>query len=158
MIIRVHRVTTVAKFLETTRARFGTVQALRAHVRRHPRDAAARLDLEDLEFYARHPEMRQEKIARAISLIPVTAEALSMFTPRRFAMLETLVSKRFESVRGLAEHLGRDVHNVYEDLRLFRKLGIVEFERGRRNSRVPLLVADSISIVPSKPRAGPLKI
>jgi len=150
MMIRVQQVTTVAEFLETMKQRFGGVEELRAHVRSHPRDVTARLDLEDFEFYLSHPEMHHEKMERAVSLIPLTTKALSMFTKQRLAMLETLADKRFESVRKLAEYLGRDVHNVYEDLKLFRTLGVIEFGRGPRNSRVPRLVADSISIIPGR--------
>ncbi len=157
MMIRVQQVITVAEFLETMKQRFGGVEGLRAHVRSHPRDVTARLDLEDFEFYLGHPEMHDEKMERAVSLIPLSAKALSMFTKQRLAMLETLADKRFESARKLAAYLGRDVHNVYEDLRLFGKLGIIEFERGPRNSRIPRLVADSISVIPGRTRVGPIK-
>lgn len=153
MIIRVQQVTTVAEFLETMRQHYGDVEGLRAYVKSHPRDVPAKLDLEDFEFYLSHPEMHDEKMERAVSLIPLTAKALSMFTKQRLALLETLADKRFESVRKLAEHLGRDVHNVYEDLKLLQKLGIIELERGPRNSRIPRLVADSISIIPRGPEA-----
>jgi hypothetical protein len=148
MMIRVQQVMTVAEFLETVKERFGGVKGLRAHVKTHPRDVTARLDLEDFEFYLNHPEMQHEKMERAVSLIPLTAKALSMFTRQRLALLEILADKRFESVRKLAEHLDRDIHNVYEDLKLFHGLGIIEFERGPRNSRIPRLVADSISVFP----------
>lgn len=153
MIIRVQQVTTVAEFLETMRQRYGGVEGLRAHIRSHPRDVPARLDLEDFEFYLSHPEMHDEKMERAVSLIPLTAKALSMFTKQRLAPLETLADERFESVRKLANHLGRDVHNVHEDLKLLQKLGIIEFERGPRNSRIPRLMADSISIILRRPTA-----
>ena len=157
MMIRVQQVTTVAVFLETMKQRYGGAEELRAHIRNHPRDVTAKLDLEDFEFYLSHPEMHGEKMERAVSLIPLTAKALSMFTKQRLAMLGTLADKRFESVRKLAEHLGRDVHNVYEDLRLFQGLGIIEFERGPRNSRIPRLVADSISVIPRRTTVGPVK-
>jgi hypothetical protein len=152
MMIRVQQVMTVAEFLDTMKRRYGGVEKLRAHVKRHPRDVAARLNLEDLEFYLSRPDMHGEKMERAVSLIPVTGKALSMFTKQRLAVLETLAERRFDSVRKLASHLGRDIHNVHEDLRLFGTLGIVEFERGPRNSRIPRLVADSISVIPGGTR------
>jgi len=152
MMIRVQQVTTVAEFLDAMKRRYGGVEKLRAHVKIHPRDVTARLDLEDFEFYLSRPDMHGEKIERAVSLIPITDRALSMFTKQRLAVLETLAERRFESVRKLASHLGRDIHNVYEDLTLFGKLGIVEFERGPRNSRIPCLVADSISVIPGGTR------
>ena len=148
MMIRVQQVTSVADFLETVKRRHGGAEEFRDYVRNHPRDVAAKLDLEDFEFYLAHPELQHEKMERAVSLIPVTNEALSIFTKQRLAMLETLKDRRFDSIRKLADCLGRDVHNVYEDLKLFRKLGIVEFERGPRNSRIPRLVGDSISVIP----------
>ncbi len=154
MIIRIQQVLTVSEFLDFMKLRFGDIDGLRAYLKSHPRDVAARLDLEDFEFYLGRPELSYEKMERAISLIPVTDKALSMFTKQRLALLETLGDRRFESVRKLAEYLGRDVHNVHEDLRLFRKLGLVEFERGPRNSRIPHLLADSISIIPGRSALG----
>ena len=157
MMIRIQQAMTVAEFLETIEERFGGVEGLRAHVKTHPRDVTAKLDLEDFAFYLNHPEMRYEKMERAVSLIPLTPKALSMFTKQRLALLEILADRRFESVRKLAEHLGRDIHNVYEDLKLFHRLGIIEFERGPRNSRIPRLVADSISVIPRKTTVEPIK-
>lgn len=149
-MIRLQRTVSVSDFLESMKQRYANVEKFRAYVKAHPREATARLDLEDFEFYSVHPEMQGEKIEHAISLIPVTTKALSMFTERRLGLLETLADRKFDSVRKLAGHLHRDVHNVYEDLRLFRKLGIVEFERGPRNSRMPRLLADSISLIPGR--------
>ena len=150
MIIRIQQVLTVSGFLDSMKLRFGDIKGLRAYVKSHPRDVTAKLDLEDFEFYLGRPDLTYEKMERAVSLIPVTGKALSMFTKQRLALLETLEDQRFESVRKLANHLGRDVHNVYEDLRLFRTLGIVEFDRGPRNSRIPRLIADSISVIPGR--------
>src|SRR5207245_11458217 len=69
-----------------------------------------------------------------------------MFTKQRLALLQTLGDKSFESVRKLANHLGRDVHNVYEDVQLFRKLGLVDFDSGSRICRVARLLADSVTV------------
>ncbi len=147
MMIRVVQRVTVTEFMAAMKQRYRDLEGFRSYVRRHPRDVAARLDLEDFEFYGDRPELRSETMERAVSLIPVTAEALSLFTRQRLALLETLASGKFDSVRHLAGHLGRDVHNVHEDLQLFRKLGIVAFERGPRNRRIPKLVADSIHVI-----------
>ena len=150
MMIRVVRRLTVTEFLAAMKQRYRDLGGFRSYVRRHPRDAAARLDLEDFEFYKDRPELRSETMEHAVSLIPVTTEALSIFTRQRLALLETLASGKFDSVRQLAGHLRRDVHNVHEDLQLFRKLGIVALERGPRNRRIPKLVADSINVIPGR--------
>ena len=145
MMIRVVRRVTVTEFLAAIEQTYGDLEGFRAHVRRHPRDVAARLDLEDFEFYMDRPELRSETMEHGVSLIPVTADALSMFTRQRLALPETLARRTFDSVRQLAGHLDRDVHNVHEDFQLFRKLGIVAFEPGPRNRRIPKLVTDQIN-------------
>jgi len=150
-MIHVEQRLTVAEFLAAMRKKYRDIHHFRAYVRAHPRDLAAKLDLEDFESYVDRPELQSETMERAVSLIPVTDEALSAFTRQRLAMLEALAQGRFGSVRQLAAHLGRDVHNIHADLQLFRKLGIVEFERGPGNRRMPRLVAHSIRILVGRP-------
>jgi len=150
-MIHVEQHLTVEAFLAAMRQRYGDLRGFRAYVRSHPRDVAAKLDLEDFEFYADRPEFGADGLERAVSLIPVDDKALSAFTKQRLALLDTLAKAPFDSVRQLARHLGRDVHNVHADLRLFQELGIVAFERGPRNRRVPRLAADALRVV-----VGPL--
>lgn len=150
MMIRFQETLTVSEFLESIKRRYKDEENLRMHVKKHPRDIRAKLDLEDFEYYAKRPDMIHKKIQRAVSLIPVTDEALAMFTAQRLKMLDILQFERFESVRQLAEYLGRDVRNVYDDLRRFRSLGILDLEPGPRNSRIPRLLADAIVLTPGK--------
>ena len=157
MMIRVQQRIKVSEFMREVQGRFGDLEGLRRYVRGHPRDLATKQDLEDFEFYVDHPEMHSETMERAVSLIPITDEALSAFTRQRLALLETLAERKFDSVRQLALHLDRDVHNVYEDLRIFAKLGIVALERGPRNRRIPRLVADSINVLPGRGSEIPVK-
>ena len=148
MIIRFEQTQTVSEFLDEIMRRYGGETGLRSHLERRPRDVLAAEDLEDLEYYTAHPELQFEKIRRAVSVIPVTEKALSIFSPERLKLLDVLSYKKFGSIRQLAEYLGRDVHNVYEDLKRFQSLRVLEFERGPRNSRIPRLLAHSITIIP----------
>ena len=147
MMSHVEQRLTVSEFLAAMRREHRDLKAFRDYVRRHPRDVAARLDLEDFEFYAGRPDLRSETMDRAVSLIPVAEEALAVFTRQRLALLDALAKRPFPSVRELAAHLKRDVHNVHADLQIFRKLGIVAYERGSGNRRIPRLRADSIRVV-----------
>jgi len=155
MMIRVEQRLTVAEFLAAMKEKYRSLPRFRAYVRAHPREVAAKLDLEDFEFYNDRPEFRPEAMERAVSLIPVDDKALSVFTKQRLALLDTLGKGPFDSVRQLARHLGRDVHNVHADLQLFHTLGIVAFDRGPRNRLVPRLAADSIRVVVGPPPVGP---
>ena len=155
MMIRVEQHLTVEEFLAAMRRRYRDLRGFRTYVRTHPRDAGARLDLEDFEFYKDRPELGSGAMERAVSLVPVADEALSAFTKQRLALLDTLARGHVDSVRQLARDVGRDVHNVHADLRLFERLGIVAFERGPRNRRVPRLAADSIRVVIERSAEAP---
>ncbi len=146
MMLRVERRTTVGAFLADMGRRYGGPRGLRTYVRSHPRDFAAKTDLEDVEFFRRHPEMRSEPLEQSVSWIPVTDRALSVFTGQRMALLDTLAAGSFGSTRELARHLGRDVRNVHGDLQVLHGLGIVEFEQGPGRRRAPRLAGDSIRI------------
>lgn len=150
MMIRFQETLTVSEFLEGIKQRYTNLEKLRVHLNGHPRDVRAKQDLEDFEYYIKRPELMQEKIQRAVSLIPVTPEALTIFTDQRLKMLDTLQYRRFESVRQLAEYLGRDVRNVYDDLKRFQSLGILDFEQGPGNRKIPRLLADAILLTPGK--------
>ncbi len=56
-----------------------------------------------------------------------------IFTEKRMEMIKEIVNEDFKSIRALAEGLERDVKNVWEDLSLLNKFGLIEFEvSGRR--------------------------
>ncbi len=150
MMIRFERTLTAAQLLEELRRKYGGEDGLRYRVKRYPRDILAQQDLEDLEHYARHPDRMDEQVTQSMSLFPTNEAALAVLTPERLRLLDVLSRKRFSSIRELATHLHRDVHNVHDDLRRFHALGVVQFERGPRNSRIPRLLADTITIVPDE--------
>ncbi|HEX9429388.1 MAG TPA: hypothetical protein VF944_03350 [Candidatus Bathyarchaeia archaeon] len=149
MIIRFEQSLTVAGFLAEVKRHYGSEEELRRYSKRKPKDILAAEDLEDFEYYSKHPEMQFEKIRRAVSVIPVNEQALSIFSPERLRLLDVLSSKQFESIRQLAGFLKRDVHNVHEDLKRFQALRVLELERGPGNSRIPRLLAQYITILPT---------
>ena len=70
----------------------------------------------------------------------------SLFSERRLELLREIMRREFESIRKLAEELNRDVKNVWQDLSLFEKHGLIEFEcHGRR--KVPRLKSKKIVIL-----------
>ena len=149
MIIRFEQSLMVSEFLEEVKRRYGSQKELRRLSERKPKDILAAEDLKDFEYYSKHPELQFERIRRAVSVIPVNDKGLSIFSPERLKLLDVLSSKQFESIRQLARFLKRDVHNVYEDLKRFQALRVLELERGPGNSRIPRLLAQYIAIVPT---------
>lgn len=67
-------------------------------------------------------------------------ENLSKLTPRRIEILDKISSMNFQSINELAMKIGRDIKNVYRDLKVLEELGFVKLERrGKRIRPVPLL-------------------
>ncbi len=161
MILRFDRTLTARQLVDEIRAKHGGEEGLRRHLKRKPGDALAGQELEDLEYHTAHPETLDEKVSQSISLLPTSGEALAVLTPERLRLLDVLTRKSFSSIRELATFLRRDIHNVHDDLRRFKALGVVRFERGPRNSRIPRVLADTITIVPEEAvpiaRRGPSK-
>ncbi|MEM2127536.1 MAG: hypothetical protein QXH67_04855 [Candidatus Bathyarchaeia archaeon] len=72
--------------------------------------------------------------------IDLDEDSLSKLTPKRIEILDTISSTSFQSINELATRIGRDIKNVYEDLRVLEGLGFVKLERrGRRIHPIPLL-------------------
>ena len=67
-------------------------------------------------------------------------------TPRRLEMLDHLGMKQYSSINELAEGIGRDVKNVYSDLKILSQLGFVNLRKEGR-STVPELIVHEINIL-----------
>jgi len=74
----------------------------------------------------------------------VAGEFLSALTPRRVELLYVIPRLRVRSINDLAGSVGRDVKNVYSDLRCLEKLGFLRLRRVGRNV-VPELLIEEIA-------------
>jgi len=73
-------------------------------------------------------------------------EEYMLLTPRRLELLDFLGAEPVSSINDLAEKLGRDVKNVYTDLKILEKLGFISLrEEGR--SLVPEQIVFEINIL-----------
>ena len=67
-------------------------------------------------------------------------------TPRRLEMLDHLGMGQYSSINELADAIGRDVKNVYNDLKTLEKLGFVNLIKEGR-SLIPELIVHEINIL-----------
>jgi len=74
------------------------------------------------------------------------AEDLSKLTPKRLELLDALSRSRFSSISELAEHLRRDVKNVYLDLKALEGLGLIRLRRHGR-SLTPELRVEELTLL-----------
>lgn len=74
-----------------------------------------------------------------------TAE--SVLTERRLEILEALRDEAFETVTGLAAHLGRDTGAVSRDLTLLFEHDLIEYDR-RGSRKAPVLKHGTVLVEP----------
>ncbi len=71
-------------------------------------------------------------------LDPFNEDFFEIFTSKRIEIIHELHNENLMSIRNLAEHLHRDIKNVYDDLSLLEKHNLIEFETNGR-AKVPKL-------------------
>jgi predicted transcriptional regulator len=88
---------------------------------------------EDFDYYAEED-------------LDLTPEEFDSFTPKRLELLDYLADEHVSSINGLANRVGRDVKNVYNDLRILERLGFIRLVREGK-SLVPELLVQEVTIL-----------
>ena len=78
--------------------------------------------------------------------IPLDSKQYEKLTPRRLELLDHLAKGLYRSINGLAQAVGRDVKNVYNDLKVLEALGFVALTPDGR-SLIPELILHEINIL-----------
>jgi len=79
-------------------------------------------------------------------ILELGRKELSKLTPRRIELLDQLSRFRADSINDLASKIGRDVKNVYNDLKLLQELGFVALVKEGR-SLIPQLLVQEVTIL-----------
>lgn len=66
-----------------------------------------------------------------------TPEQVALLTPKRIELLYQLASFRVESINDLARKIRRDAKNVYQDLQVLGRIGIVKLEKQKGRAIIP---------------------
>ncbi len=69
-------------------------------------------------------------------IFPSVERLFKILTPARWEIVKALQTKEFKSIRELAQFLGRDYSNVWNDIQILKDLGIVKMEKTERGYRV----------------------
>lgn len=75
-------------------------------------------------------------------IIELDVKDLSKLSPRRMELMDQLSRIRVESINDLANRIGRDVKNVYIDLKTLEKFGFVSLIKEGRSLIPDLLVKE----------------
>jgi predicted transcriptional regulator len=127
MRITVRQRTTVRELLDEIQRKYGSMDELRAYVRKHPQDTMAKVALHDAREYA---DEKPTKVLRETREIIIPDSAIDQLTVQRLQLLLTLkgLAGAVPSVRALAKVVKRDIKNVSEDIRMLSELGLVDVE------------------------------
>jgi len=74
-------------------------------------------------------------------------DEISALTPKRLELLCALSDSKSESINDLARKVHRNVKNVYNDLQILKKLGLVNLVKKRDRKVVPEAIAEEITFV-----------
>jgi predicted transcriptional regulator len=131
----------VKDLLAELEAKYGSIEKLRARVRRAKKPTRAFADLKRWQAYgskASAERMEDEIGFRTTVIFHDSREFFTYITPERVRLLDALRSGRtFESINELAEALARDPKNVYEDVKALESKGLVEVDRRNRRRSSP---------------------
>ena len=88
---------------------------------------------EDFDYYAEED-------------LDLTPEEFDSLTSKRIELLDYLADEHASSINELADKVGRDVKNVYNDLRILEGLGFIRLIKEGR-SLVPELLVQEVTIL-----------
>jgi predicted transcriptional regulator len=75
-------------------------------------------------------------------IIDMEPQDLSKLTPKRLELLDQMSRHNANSINELASRIGRDVKNVYNDLKILESLGLIELVKNGRRMIPDLLVKE----------------
>lgn len=73
-----------------------------------------------------------------------------LFSNEKMRILYTIKKKKPKSIYSLATLLKRDFKSVYQDLKILERFGFIDFyseKKGKRDSLMPVLKIDSLTLV-----------
>jgi len=75
-------------------------------------------------------------------ILDLGPQDLSKLTPKRLELLDQMSRHNADSINKLASSIGRDVKNVYNDLKILESLGLIELVKNGRRMIPDLLVKE----------------
>jgi predicted transcriptional regulator len=75
-------------------------------------------------------------------ILDLESQDLSKLTPRRLELLDQMSRHNADSINKLASSIGRDVKNVYNDLKILESLGLIALPREGNQMTPDILVKE----------------
>jgi DNA-binding transcriptional ArsR family regulator len=111
--------------------KYGSLEKLKKYLEKHPNDYVALMDYEDWIHCLNNPNIEIEEGEIIVTNI-------SFLTPQKLQILEAVKKFNPKSIRELAKKIGRDIKNVYLDLKELEKIGLIELKSHGKAKKVKL--------------------
>ena len=72
---------------------------------------------------------------------------MALLTPKRLQLLYSLAGLRVRSINDLAQKTRRNVKNIYQDLKILRKLGFVAFKKIGKRNIIPETLVEEVTLM-----------
>jgi len=119
---------------------YGSLEEARKLFKRNPQNTILYVDIENWAYYRKHPN---EYIKR--TNINVTKNLT--LSEDDIDLLNAIKYKNPQSIRELSKLLGKDISSVQPKVKNLVREGLIQLKNGKKNSKIPYLNYDEISIV-----------
>jgi DNA-binding MarR family transcriptional regulator len=124
------------KYFEKT---YGSIERLERIIKRDSENMLAYYDLDDWKYFIEHPNEEVED-GKTIFTEDLNLGKIEL------ELLNFIKNNNPQSIRELAGLIRKDVSNVQRKVKKLEKEGLVRFEEGNKNSKIPIVEYDKIEI------------
>lgn len=140
MIISLIKEQKGSEFIQEMENTYGSLEEAKKLFKRNPRNMILYVDIENWSYYKKHPN---ESIKRTNSIV---TKNLTL-SEDEIDLLNTIKHKKPQSIRELAKMLHKDISSVQPKVKNLVKEGLIQLKNGNKNSKIPYLNYDEISVV-----------
>lgn len=138
MIITLIKEQTTKEYDNKMKAKYGSMEKLEALLKKTPKNILY-ADLKNWKLLLEKPEepIRQEEI--------IITDKISI-GENETQILNIIKNEKPKSIREIAKQIKKDPANITNKINLLAEEGLISFEKGLKNSKIPILNYDKIEI------------
>jgi len=140
MILSLLKEQTGYEFVQEMEKIYGSLEEAKKLFKRTPRNKELYVDIKKWKYYRKHPN---ESIKRTTSIV---TKKLTI-GEEEINILSMIKYEKPKSIRELAKLLIKDISSVQPKVKSLEKEGLIQLKKGNKNSKIPYLNYDEISII-----------
>ena len=120
--------------------KYGSLKNLKRKFKNDNENMTLYSDLEDWKYFLKHPEEELED-GKTIFIEDIN------ISKRDFELIKTIKDKNPRSLSELAKLTNKEVSFVQKKVNALKKEGLIDFEYGSKNRKIPIVNYDKMEIV-----------